>query len=428
MLVEREAPGGQAGQSSRIENYLGFPAGLSGLRPRPPRDRPGAPARRRAAHRPATPSALRVEGAGRVVELERRRRAERELRARRLRRLLPPARHARVPGAHRRRHLLRRGDDRGALVPRPARRRHRRRELGRAGGGLLQRVRAAGDDARARPHARGVDVALPDRADRATCRTSRSARAPPRSPPRARTGTCARLRVRGARRRGGPADADACFVFIGAAPRTDWLDGVVARDERGFILAGRDAQDAGWPLQREPYLLETTVPGVFVAGDVRARSIKRVASAVGEGSMAVSLDPPVPGRRMTHRDAHRRRPAPASTSSTTSTTRSSSRGSRRPPAARRRGRATIIAEQGERAAGLQLLLEGDAPGDAASTATAPSRSAASTRRRGWARSRRSPASRCRRADAGRDRLPHRAHRARGLPPPRARAAGRCTGA
>ena len=82
---------------------------------------------------------------------------------------------------------------------------------------------------------------------------------------------------------------DACFVFIGAAPRTDWLDGVVARDERGFILAGADAKVAGWPLSRDPSLLETTVPGVFVAGDVRARSIKRVASAVGEGSMAVSL-------------------------------------------------------------------------------------------------------------------------------------------
>ena len=91
------------------------------------------------------------------------------------------------------------------------------------------------------------------------------------------------------RRRGDRSTLDACFVFIGASPRTDWLDGVLARDERGFILAGRDAQAAGWPLAREPYLLETTSPGVFVAGDVRARSIKRVASAVGEGSMAVSL-------------------------------------------------------------------------------------------------------------------------------------------
>ena len=84
-------------------------------------------------------------------------------------------------------------------------------------------------------------------------------------------------------------EADACFVFIGASPRTDWLDGVVARDERGFILAGPDVPDDGWPLERDPYVLETSVPGVFVAGDVRARSIKRVASAVGEGSMAVSL-------------------------------------------------------------------------------------------------------------------------------------------
>ncbi len=84
-------------------------------------------------------------------------------------------------------------------------------------------------------------------------------------------------------------DVDATFVFIGAAPRTDWLEGVVGRDERGFILAGADAKAAGFPLKRDPYLLETTVPGVFVAGDVRARSIKRVASAVGEGSMAVSL-------------------------------------------------------------------------------------------------------------------------------------------
>src|SRR5205807_7557508 len=84
-------------------------------------------------------------------------------------------------------------------------------------------------------------------------------------------------------------EVDACFVFIGAAPRTDWLDGVVARDERGFILAGPEVRDHGWPLPREPYALETSVPGVFVAGDVRMRSIKRVASAVGEGSMAVSL-------------------------------------------------------------------------------------------------------------------------------------------
>jgi thioredoxin reductase (NADPH) len=102
-------------------------------------------------------------------------------------------------------------------------------------------------------------------------------------------GRLARLVVRGPEGAEEVLEADACFVFIGALPRTDWLDGVVARDERGFILAGPDVPADRWPLKREPYLLETSVPGVFVAGDVRARSVKRVASAVGEGSMAVSL-------------------------------------------------------------------------------------------------------------------------------------------
>jgi thioredoxin reductase (NADPH) len=84
------------------------------------------------------------------------------------------------------------------------------------------------------------------------------------------------------------------FVFIGAAPYTDWLDGLLQRDEHGFVLAGPDLvasgeRPAGWLLDRAPYHLETSVPGVFVAGDVRADSVKRVASAVGEGAMAVTL-------------------------------------------------------------------------------------------------------------------------------------------
>jgi thioredoxin reductase (NADPH) len=80
------------------------------------------------------------------------------------------------------------------------------------------------------------------------------------------------------------------FIFIGAAPRTDWLDGVVARDDHGFILTGPDLRNVcGWTLDRPPHHLETSVPGVFVAGDVRADSAKRVAAAVGEGSMAVML-------------------------------------------------------------------------------------------------------------------------------------------
>ncbi|MBM7805118.1 thioredoxin reductase (NADPH) [Geodermatophilus bullaregiensis] len=84
------------------------------------------------------------------------------------------------------------------------------------------------------------------------------------------------------------------FVFIGAAPRTEWLDGVVARDGLGFLPTGPDllvdgARPPGWRPDRDPYLLESSVPGVFVAGDVRAQSVKRVASAVGEGAMAVTL-------------------------------------------------------------------------------------------------------------------------------------------
>jgi thioredoxin reductase (NADPH) len=84
------------------------------------------------------------------------------------------------------------------------------------------------------------------------------------------------------------------FIFIGAAPRTDWLDDAVLRDRHGFVFAGPDlladgSRPAGWPLDRDPYHLETSVPGVFVAGDVRAESVKRVASAVGEGAMAVML-------------------------------------------------------------------------------------------------------------------------------------------
>jgi len=86
--------------------------------------------------------------------------------------------------------------------------------------------------------------------------------------------------------------ASALFIFIGARPRTDWLDDRVARDEHGFILSGQDvarvAGQTGAPaIDRPPFMLETSVPGVFVAGDVRHGSVKRVASAVGEGSMAV---------------------------------------------------------------------------------------------------------------------------------------------
>jgi thioredoxin reductase (NADPH) len=89
-------------------------------------------------------------------------------------------------------------------------------------------------------------------------------------------------------------DTGHAFVFIGAEPRTGWLDGVLDRDVHGFVVTGPDLvvdgqRPRGWPLDRDPWPLESSVPGVFVAGDVRADSVKRVASAVGDGAMAVTL-------------------------------------------------------------------------------------------------------------------------------------------
>jgi thioredoxin reductase (NADPH) len=89
-------------------------------------------------------------------------------------------------------------------------------------------------------------------------------------------------------------DVAALFIFIGQQPRTEWLEGSVLRDKGGFVLAGRSLiQDgkspAGWGLVRQPFLLESSMPGVFCAGDVREGSIKRIASAVGEGAMAVAF-------------------------------------------------------------------------------------------------------------------------------------------
>jgi thioredoxin reductase (NADPH) len=88
--------------------------------------------------------------------------------------------------------------------------------------------------------------------------------------------------------------ASAMFIFIGALPRTDWLAGTIERDDRGFVLTGTDTMQAGqhpkgWSLDRDPFLLETNVPGIFAVGDVRHGSVKRVASGVGEGSVAVQF-------------------------------------------------------------------------------------------------------------------------------------------
>ena len=92
------------------------------------------------------------------------------------------------------------------------------------------------------------------------------------------------------------------FIFIGADAETEWLPTDIARNERGYILTGDDVRKAGrWSHRRDPYLLETSAPGVFACGDVRLSPVKRVASAVGEGSMAIAFV----HQYMAHEKAHR---------------------------------------------------------------------------------------------------------------------------
>jgi thioredoxin reductase (NADPH) len=287
VLVEREAPGGQAGQSSRIENYLGFPAGLSGS---DLARRATDQARRLGAELVTVQEAvaLRAEGSGRIVRLT----------------------------------------DGGVLSANTVlvasgvsyRQLDRPGFSGLTGAGIyygaaLTEARACADQhvvviggansaGQAAVYFSGYAnrVTMLVRADTLAKSMSHylieqiaglpNVEVRTRTEATAAEGENGHLRALHIRAPDGTEtveDVDACFVFIGAAPRTDWLDGIVARDQRGFILAGPEVRDSGWPLSREPYALETSVPGVFVAGDVRARSIKRVASAVGEGSMAVSL-------------------------------------------------------------------------------------------------------------------------------------------
>ncbi len=285
VMVEREAPGGQAGQSSRIENYLGFPAGLSGS---DLARRATDQARRLGAELLTVREAvgLRAEGAARLVELS----GGGVLSASCV--LIASGvsyRQLDTPGFP---ELTGAGVYYGAAMTeaRACAEQHvvvigGANSAGQAAvyfGGYAAKVTMLVRSSleKSMSHYLIEQIAARPSID---VRTGTSAIAA-----ESEEGRLRRLRVQGPDGED-TVQADACFVFIGASPRTDWLDGVLARDDRGFILAGRDAQAGGWPLKREPYVLETTVPGVFVAGDVRARSIKRVASAVGEGSMAVSL-------------------------------------------------------------------------------------------------------------------------------------------
>src|SRR5829696_7487404 len=292
VLVEREAPGGQAGTSSRIENYLGFPTGISGgLLARYAADQ----ARRFGAEilTPQEVAGVRVEDRYRIVTLA----DGSELTGDVL--LISTGvsyRTLDVPGVER---LTGNGVYYGAAITEALS--CKDDDVFIVGG-----ANSAGQAAiYLSGYARGVTLLV--RGDSLGKGMSQYLVDEIAEKPNIRV----RLNSGVARADGEKSletvtikdagtgeeetlPAAGLFIFIGAQPGTDWLAGVVKRDDRGFILAGPDLsrngeRPKGWGLDRDPYLLETSVPGIFVAGDVRHGSVKRVASGVGEGSIAVQF-------------------------------------------------------------------------------------------------------------------------------------------
>jgi thioredoxin reductase (NADPH) len=292
VMVEREAPGGQAGLSSRIENYLGFPAGLS-----------GQDLARRAVVQatrfgveilaPQEAVGLRVEGPYRIVELADGSRISCHV-------LLLAVgvqwRSLGVPGEDRLR---------GAGLY--------------YGGGMTEALSCKGETVYVVGGANSAGQAAVNfsrYAEKVVMLVRRESLAATMSqylidqikktPNIEIWAETEVTEVHGDKRleeisvhcsRTGTVDrvsAGSLFIYIGALPRTDWLGSQIQRDARGFILSGPDLikegkRPASWPLERDPALLETNVPGIFVVGDVRHGSVKRVASGVGEGAVAVQF-------------------------------------------------------------------------------------------------------------------------------------------
>jgi thioredoxin reductase (NADPH) len=291
VMIEREAPGGQAGQSSRIENYLGFPSGLSGSELA---RRATTQARRFGAEILAVQdvTAIRTEGRTHVLTLS----DGKEVSAHTVLIATGVAyRILQAPGVE---ELTGVGVYYGAAMTEALSCSAQdvvivggANSAGQAAVYFARYARQVtmlvrGADLRA-----GMSSYLVDQIaaiENIYVRTGAQVASV------SGEGRLERVRVRDADGSEEDLAAAALFVFIGAAPRTDWLGTLVERDEHGFILTGlellRDSKPgAGWPLERDPFALETSTPGLFAAGDVRTRSIKRVASAVGEGAMAVQL-------------------------------------------------------------------------------------------------------------------------------------------
>jgi thioredoxin reductase (NADPH) len=291
VLVERRAPGGQAGQSSRIENYLGFPAGVSGSELA---RRADTQARRFGAEMMAVQEACSLEarGSARVVRLS----DGVELNSHTV--LIATGVSYRRLDASGFEEFVGRGVYYGAGVAEAQRMRDQDVYLI---GGANSAGQAAVYFAR---FARSVTLLV--RADRLEKSMSsyliEQIAAIPNIQVRVRSevvgaeGSTHLEKITIADRATGQDEvvpANFLFVMIGASPHTEWITDAVARDAQGFILSGADLLHTGnpltWTAEREPYPLETSLPGVFVAGDARHSTMKRVASAVGEGAMAVHL-------------------------------------------------------------------------------------------------------------------------------------------
>lgn len=290
VIVERDAPGGQAGQSASIENYLGFPKGLSGS---DLTHRAVAQAARFGAEMVLARDVVGFETRGpvRAVLLD----GSTDIEARAV--LVASGVSYRRLGAPGVDDVVGRGVYYGASAS----------EAAQTAGEDVYVVGAANSAGQAAlnfaRHARRVVLVVRGSALETSMSQYLVSRihSAPNVEVRLQTEVvaahgdghleCVTLEDRGTGERE-EVRASWVFVFIGAAPRTDWLGDTVARDARGFVLTGPElppGPDIGWPLERAPYALETSVPGVFAAGDVRLDSMKRVASAVGEGAMSVYL-------------------------------------------------------------------------------------------------------------------------------------------
>lgn len=285
IVVEREAPGGQAGTSTRIENYLGFPSGVSGDELA---SRALQQARRLGAEILVTRRVTRMDPGTGEVCLD----GEEVVRARTI---------VLATGVSWRRLNLKRFDE---LIGKGIYYGAARSEAGVTHGLDVHLIGAGNSAGQAAlhfaNHARSVNLVVRgDALEKSMSRYLIEQLAH-------KTNVIVQLRsevdavhgethltaidVRGPDGKLSRQDCGGLFVFIGADADTDWLPAAIARDKRGYVLTGDDVVKAGrWSHERDPYLLETSAPGVFACGDVRLSPVKRVASAVGEGSMAIAL-------------------------------------------------------------------------------------------------------------------------------------------